>query len=154
MVSAQVKGSVKYNQRMGGNKMLEKKRELMKNHTEELRKKLALKDTRTKYINSILEKYNKWKAKQKEMTQQPSLEMTDKNLSLGKGNYEGPPRAQSMAKVNIYSNSMIAGNKKNELEISRIHSYSQLGSNFSTAPHSHHKPNPRLQMTSKSFQNF
>ncbi|CAI2365140.1 unnamed protein product [Moneuplotes crassus] len=151
-VDSRVKGDVKFKRSLKKNKILQKRKEFLQNYTVELKKKLAIKETRMSYVNSLLTKFKKCKKNYVETTQKSRpKEKLGKGHSLISESSDGETlKAQSLAKININSTSAIKTEGKGDSEIQRMKSLSHFTSNHSTAPESHQKPVRRVNMSKKS----
>ncbi|CAI2365579.1 unnamed protein product [Moneuplotes crassus] len=153
MVDSKIKGGVKYKLNLSVNKVLQKKKEILLNHTTNLKKKLAIKDTRTNYINSIVTKFKKCKKNyaEEEQRNQAKKNFARRNsILLVNGSDSEPMRANSLSKVNIHRNSGIKENAKADMDLQRMNSLSGLVSSYRAATEVSHKPISRKLLSNKS----
>ena len=114
-------------------------KQMQREHTEELKKKLEAKHSRSEYISSMIEKFNKLRHKtiDKEEPDISDISVLKKDSVFSINSEYSSKKYHSPRKININSKSVLRERKGSEGGLSKYQSLPQLASNVSTSPDSH-----------------
>ena len=151
-VESRIKGNVKYKLHLKGTKELQKKKKLINKYVSDLNKRLAIKDTRSGYIHSILTKFHKYKRNLQPDPRSRSVkkEIFQQNKSFSRENsdFSSQKVYKNSKIVSINSKSVMRERKQSNVEANNYQSLPQLQAKKPSSTETS-KPIKRIHMSSK-----